>query len=253
MEVDLRNILLSLILLLVIPIAYSSEEIKEIRWGTEVWKGYTDEDGSGIFTKVLKRIFESQGIKLSKRIYPIKRAIHLTRNGQLDLAGGIPKDLEKSTQHIQAKYPILVSRISAFYHKDTIKHWDGLNSTQNKEIVSTHIVGGMIGLKTTEYLEVSTRKQTINLVLKKRFDLYIDDEKLLLSTIAHHRGKFNENDYRVNTVVTKGWYFISTNNERGRKIITIFEKGMEQLKKSGELKELYDSAGFSPPLIDVPL
>lgn len=231
---------------LISPIA-CTEEIQEIRWGTEVWEGYTDKDGSGIFTKVLKRIFESQGIKLSVTNYPLKRALHLTRSGKLDLAGGIPKDVEYSTQHIQAKYPIAVTRISAFYHKDTIQDWNGLTSINGKKIVSTHIVGGMIGLKSNEYLEVATRKQTLSLVLRKRFDLYIDDEKLLFSTVNNNKEKFNLNDYKIETVLSEGWYLISTNNERGRKIIDLFNKGMEELKESGELNTLYNDAGFSTP------
>lgn len=246
----MKYILLLLILYIVAPTSHSSEEITEVRWGTEIWKGYTDKDGSGIFTKVLERIFKSQGIKLSRQTYPIKRAIHLTRSGTLDLAGGIPKDIRKSNQHIQAKYPIVVTRISAFYHKDTLSVWDGVNSIKGKKIVSTHIVGKMINLDPTEYFEVATRKQTINLVLRKRFDFYIDDEKLLFSTINDYKKSFQPDDYKIDTVLSKGWYLISTNNDRGRKIISIFNKGMETLQKSGELDKLYNNAGFSTPLIN---
>jgi len=237
-----------LIALLTTSIVHSSP-IKEIHWGTEVWEGYTDEDGSGIFTKVLERVFETQGVQLLRTNYPLKRALYLTRNGTLDLAGGIPKDIKKSTQHIQAKYPIVITKISAFYHKDTILDWNGLESIKGKKIVSTHIVGANLGLKSNEYIEVATRKQIINLILRKRYDIYIDAHKLLLTTVKAHNKKFIESDYKIETLISKGWYLISTNNERGREVISLFEKGMETLQASGELKKLYDEAGLSTPLI----
>jgi len=225
-----------------------SSEIQKVYWATEVWEGYTDEHG--VYTQLMNKIFTSEGITLDMKIYPFKRALRLVVIGEADIAGGIPKDTQPNSDYIQAKYPIAVSRFNAFYHKDNIKKWNNIDSIKNKRIISTPHVGSNVGLKESEYHVVADRKQALKLVLNKRFEVYIDDEKVLNTTLNKFQELFNRSDYKVSPLFISRWYLITTNTVRGRKIMDIFEAGMLKLAKSGELKELYESHGFYVPEVE---
>ncbi|MDC7220790.1 MAG: transporter substrate-binding domain-containing protein [Spirochaetales bacterium] len=245
----MKKRLFSLLFLFHIPLILFASDIKVVRWGTEIWKGFTDEDGSGLYTQVLTRIFDLEEIELETHIYPFSRALHLTENGELDLAGGIPKNSKLGENCLQARYPIVVSRFSAFYNKKNTGPLRDVDSLRDKKIICTLSVGEMIGLKEDEYEVVTTRDQAINLVLIGRYDVYIDDEKVLQTTMETYEHQFNRNEYASPVVATKGWYMIATDSRRGREILDIFDRGMETLIKTGELITLYESLGFIPPAV----
>ncbi|MDC7224560.1 MAG: transporter substrate-binding domain-containing protein [Spirochaetales bacterium] len=239
---------LKLLLLLLSLAPLLPQELEKVRWGTEVWKGFTDKDGSGLYTRVLRRIFEEgEGWELEIFYYPFSRSLYLTEKGELDMAGGIPQNSELGRNCLQAQIPIVVSRFSAFYRKNNIENIEGVSSLRGKNIVCTLSVGEMIGLEPEEYYVVNTREQAINLVLIGRYDIYIDDEKVLHDTIEEYQSRFDREDYSTGTIATEGWYMIFPDNERGRRIRDMFDEGMRRLDRSGELETLYRSLGFIPP------
>lgn len=243
---------ISLIFLLML-MAFSSQatatEIKEVHWGTEMWEGFTDKDGSGIYTQIFTKIFNDAGLELKVAYMPFARTLHLVEIGKLDFAGGIPKEEKKDNTYIQAEYPVVISRFDAFFNKDSVEKWKGLESIKGRKIVATPTVSGHIGLKSDEVYVVDTRKQALQMVLSQRAEFYVDDAKVLETTLENNRDLIDMDLYRIENVTTKGWYMIAPNNERGRKIMQIYETGTERLHHSGELKKIYDRHGFLTPSI----
>lgn len=239
------KIILFLIFLVTLPCNVFADEIQEVHWGTEVWKGYTDTDGSGLYTQVLKKIFDHEDIELKTSFMPFERTLLLTRKGQLDFSGGIPKDKNENPEYIQAKYPILFTRFNVFFRTESVGTWNGLESLKGKKIVCTPTIGDQVGLQENEYSVLPSRKQMIQLVIKKRYDFYLDVENIMSTVLDQNISFLADKNYRVENIVSKGWYMIAPNSERGRSIMEIYNKGIIRLYKSGELKAIYD--GYSLP------
>ncbi|OMH38307.1 ABC transporter substrate-binding protein [Motiliproteus sp. MSK22-1] len=229
--------------------AYATE-IEKISWGTEVWKGYTDKDGSGIYTQILERIFSNAGVEINISYMPFARTLHLVKINKLDFAGGIPRDKTKAKDYIQAKYPIAVNRFVAFFHKETLDKWQGKASLEGRVIVATPHQAEQAGLEEEDVYVVETREQALQMVLNKRAAFFLDNEKVLENIIKENQSAFDPDDYRTEDVGTSGYYMIAPNTERGQAIMDIYEKGTLGLYKSGELNALYSQRGFSTPRIE---
>ena len=241
-----------LLLFSLAPLMGAAEEIKEVVWGTDVWPGLTDRDGTGLYTNVFTEAFKSQGVKLTPKYLPFEQSIHLVDSHELDFAGGILKDTVRSEKHVQAQFPILSTPVDAFFRKTSIKGpWQGVNTIKGGSIVASPLLGEAIGLTKGEFLEVSTKAQAFKMVAMGRADFYIDDEKEMALTIKQNKQEiegYDESDFAIKQVGKTDWFMIAPNNDRGKRIMEIYEKGTLQLFRSGELQTLYDSRGFHVPV-----
>jgi polar amino acid transport system substrate-binding protein len=227
----------------------SASDIKAVYWGTAELQGFTDKDGSGIYTQILLRIFNEAGIKMEILYMEMKKAQELVEKGKIDFTGGIAKDKKPHDTYIQAKYPIILSRYNAFFHRNSITVWDGINTIKGRKIVLTYYMAEGLGLKKHEVIEVTERKQALQILLSHYADFYIDDEKVMKEEINKNVNLFNIDDYQMENIVEVELYMISPHTERGRQIMEIYEKGTEKLFKSGELKRLYSKYGLLLPKI----
>ena len=225
-------------------------EIKSVHWGTEVWKGYTDKDGSGIYTQIMGKIFTKAGIEINISYMPFARTLHLVKINKLDFAGGIPRDKTEVKDYIQAKYPIAVNRFVAFFHKETLGKWEGKKSLEGRVIVATPHQAEQAGLEERDVYVVDTREQALQMVLSKRAEFFLDNEKVLENIIKANQSAFDPSEYRTVSVGTSGYYMIAPNTKRGKAIMDIYEKGTLELYRSGELNALYSQLGFSIPQIE---
>ena len=234
------------------PLMSSAEAIKEVAWGTEMWPGLTDRDGTGLYTHVFMAVFKSQGVRLTPQYLPFKRTIHLVDHHQLDFAGGILKDKVEGETHVQARFPILSTPVKAFFRKITVQgQWQGVNTIKGHKIVASPQLGEAIGLKKGEFREVDTKAQAFKMVAMGQADFYIDDEREMELTIKQNKGgiqDYNEHDFGIEQVGETDWFMIAPNNTRGKQIMELYEKGTLQLYRSGELQKLYESRGFHVPV-----
>jgi len=239
-----------LVVVLVVSFNTSAVEIKKIQWGTEMWKRYTDKDGSGIYTQVFTKVFESEGLELEVSYMPFARSLHLVKTGKLDFAGGTAKEQEANPDYIQARYPVAVSRFNVFFRKSTLQEWEPQKSLKDRKIVATPKVASSAGLDEKEVHVVTSRNQALKMVLNNRSEFYVDDEKVLETTLQENQKLFNPNDYRVETISTNGWYMRAPNTPRGKKVIEIYERGTKRLYDSGELQKIYERLNFSTPVLE---
>jgi hypothetical protein len=241
-----------LILFSLVSFVSSADEVKNVEWGTEMWPGLTDRDGTGLYTHIFTEVFTSQGVALTPTYLPFKQTIDLVDNHKLDFAGGVLKDKVESEKHIQARFPVLSTRVNAFFRKTTVKgEWQGVHTIQGHKIVASPQLGEAIGLNKDEFREVPTKVQAFKMVVMGQADFYIDDVGEMELTIKQNKdgvAPYNESDFDIQPVGKTDWYMISPNNSRGRQVMEIYEKGTLHLYRSGKLKNLYENRGFHVPI-----
>ena len=67
----MRKILYISFIFISVPFSISAVEIENVYWGTAEWEGYTDKDGSGIYTQIFKKIFTMMGVEDEKNNFNI--------------------------------------------------------------------------------------------------------------------------------------------------------------------------------------
>ena len=241
-----------LLFLSLAPLMSTAEEIKEVVWGTDMWPGLTDHDGTGLYTNVFTEVFKSQGVTLTPKYLPFKQTIHLVDKHELDFAGGVLKDTVESEKHVQARFPVLSTPVEAFFRKTAVEGpWQGVNTIKGHRIVASPQLGEAIGLKKGEFREVSTKEQAFKMVATGQADFYIDDEQEMVLTIKQNKQEiegYHESDFAIEKVGRTDWFMIAPNTERGKRIMEIYEQGTLHLYRSGELQKLYESRGFQVPV-----
>jgi ABC-type amino acid transport substrate-binding protein len=85
-----------------------------------------------------------------------------------------------------------------------------------------------------------------------RADFYIDDLKLVRESIDRNKLPFDINDYRNEPVGKRAYYPVFRLSERGKTIMALYERGIERLHRSGELKKIFDKYHHPYPAYDIP-
>lgn len=239
-------------LLLCLAATSSADDIKEIHWGTQEWKGFTDKDGSGVYTQLFNKVFDSAGVKLKTSYMPFGRTLHLIKIGKLDFAGGVNKGLEAPKDYIIAEYPAAVFNYYAFFKKSNFPvEWEGIKTISDKKLVATPGVCTVAaGFNEKNVYVVDSRNQAIQMVLKNRADCYIDVEKLMKKFTKEHAADYDSNEFSIKMFKTSEAYMITPKTERGEKILEIYNEATRKLAQSGELKKIYDKFEMSTPVFE---
>lgn len=225
-----------------------------IRWVTESWQNYTNEDGSGLYNDILRAVFAEY--QLETVYIPWKRALLEVKNGSADITGATSAVNGYSSSH----YPILSAPTSILYKKSDV-NYTNLASLEN-------YVGVWAGPYEDELFQgidksffngfsVQERDTAYKLLLSGRADYFLDTRALQQAWLASQEltsaGKFKAEDYVIVNVSRLNLYMIFTDNERGGKLKEIFDHGIDKLKQQGELRKIYEKYQFieqMPPVFD---
>jgi len=99
--------------------------------------------------------------------------------------------------------------------------------------------------------EVEDRVSALKMVLFNRADYYFDNYEQLNDTIKKNDITFDMNDYRIEVIVSINLYMTFSSTERGKKIKDLYDKGIEQLFRTGELEEIYKKWKNEFPELDI--
>ncbi len=237
-----------LIYLIFSSMSFAQDIDKNLLWVTDNWPDITDSD-TALYPQLFNEIFTAQGFKINKKYVPFKRSIAFVNQHEADFAGGITKEQTKSSDHIQAPFPVLTTPVLAFYKKTTIPtKLLGIESLNRYRVVSSPQLGRSIGLK--DVYEVTNKYQAFLMVIKGRSDVYIDNEGELYGTVrntAYQALDYNKELFETSVVGYSSWYMISPKTSRGEAVMKAYIKGSINLFKSGRIAEIYKSRGFIVP------
>ena len=101
--------------------------------------------------------------------------------------------------------------------------------------------------------EADSGVSALNQVILGRLDFYIDDLNLIRESISQNRLPFDMNDYRIEPVGKRTYHPVFNISVRGKAIMDLYDRGIERLYRSGELRKIFKKWKHPYPAYDIPL
>ncbi len=242
-------LILASLLLFFMPINIQADEkIDQISIVSESWDKYSNLDGSGLFLDISRAIFEPQGISLEIEYIPYKRALHRLKVQTADaMYGTYSAEKEGKDYLITPRSPIDIEQTVAIYKATDSLNWHGVATMENLRLawVRGYDYHENLPIEIKNFTEVTNSEQGLDMLKVGRFDFFLDHAGELYDTIK--RIGFKTSDYQSNIVLEENVYMAFANNHKGKKLSEIYDKEFERLKKSGELKAIFDQYDINYP------
>ncbi|MBF0360741.1 MAG: transporter substrate-binding domain-containing protein [Oligoflexia bacterium] len=216
----------------------SADGIKEITVVTAEWRDYTL-GGKGLYIDLLKEVFESEGIKVVVVLQPYKRATQefLVQKKFDALLGSYAE-----SRVIVPKYYLGNDKLTIAYNKNKVKKWNGINDLKDKIVAWEGGYGldryGIIKVP-VKVFEISDIESAIKMLARERIDYIIDYPQM--NDIIKKLNLTNKIECKINIIQGPNSHIGFHDNARGRKLIEIWDRKMDQLFKSKRLQKMYQN------------
>ncbi len=215
-------------------VAESAPRPDKVRAASEEWADYTQADGQGMGWDILRAVFEPEGIRLEIRSVPYTRSIGLVQRGEVDVQVGAYRD--ESEGVLYPKWHYDVDHIYAL----------GLASkpTPTLATIGNYRLVWMRGYEYNNYLpnirrfnEIHRAVGILPMLIHERADFYIDASMEIEEVLAKAD---DPKQFKLSPLINLPLYLGFANNENGRTLRALFDRRMEVLVKSGELKPIFE-------------
>ena len=206
----------------------------KIRAASEEWADYTQADGQGMGWDILRAVFEPEGVKLEIRSVPYTRSIGLVQRGEVDVQVGAYRD--ESEGVLYPKWHYDVDHIYAL----------GLASkpTPTLATIGNYRLVWMRGYEYNNYLpnirrfnEIHRAVGILPMLIHERADFYIDASMEIEEVLAKAD---NPKQFKLSPLINLPLYLGFANTANGRALSELFDRRMEVLVKSGQLKPIFE-------------
>jgi len=218
---------------------------ENIRWVTESWENYTNEDGSGLYNDIVAEVFVEHHLDIVNM--PWKRALLEVKNGSADMTGAT----SFVDGYITSHHPILAPPISILFVKKKMSYRD-LPSLENYVAVwGAPYEDELISKSNKAFIKgfsVQERKTAYKLLVSGRADYFLDAKGLhqaWLETLeAQPHGELHATDFQLEDIGQSNLFMIFSDNARGQRLKGIFDSGIAKLNQKGQLRKIYEKYHF---------
>ncbi len=209
---------------------------------TPAWKDSTNQDGTGLFFEIVRKVYEPIGIKMTYRIIPWKRAERMVIANQADAMLCVFLYNVNKMRLLAPEHPMFVDYTAAVFKKDKIREWNGVETLRGKRVIwirgydfHKNPLLKDLGLK---WDEIDMHAQGWKMLEKDRTEVYMDSVSDLQGYARDQ--KVNMAPYRMETLWGENTYMAFATSEKSRQLIKIYDRRIMELFKSGELKKIFD-------------
>jgi polar amino acid transport system substrate-binding protein len=219
------------------------DDLKVITVASEEWENNTNKDETGLYWDIIRKVYQMDNIQLKTRIVPYARSVHMVKVKKVD--AWVASYIDEETFAIYPKWHFDADIVSALFQKSKFPDWKGVQSLANKT------VGWVRGYDYDQYIDVkmkidelNSRDSAVGMLVKNRIDVLLDalveiqnelKKKERLKKIG-----FDLNEYRIEQLLQLNLYLAFTKDERGKKLMAIWDKNFEILLKNGSIKKLFE-------------
>lgn len=219
--------------------------IKEVVAVGPSWEGFTNRDGTGLYHEILNAVFALYNIKVVRQYVPSERGYDLVREGRADFM----------TCHdfvfpplVLAKNPMYENAFHVFFSKARFPDWQGQESMRDS-IVVWRI--GYYDIRNFDVpfnvREVKSGAAALGMVVLGRADFYVDDESFIRDSITKTTLLFDPAEFVNKPVGSRQYKPVFAMSERGARIMDLYDRGMEELYRRGELQRIFAKWGQPLP------
>ncbi|MEN5094189.1 ABC transporter substrate-binding protein [Pseudomonas protegens] len=206
---------------------------QQVRIASEEWNDYTEADGKGLAWDILREVFEPQGILVERSSVPYTRSVGLVQRGEVDAQVGAYRGESAGVLYPRWNY-------------DT-DHIYALGLASNPELTLANLGSYRLvwvrGYKYQDYLpnvrrynEIRRRIGILPMLLYSRADYYIDAQ----TEIDYVLGQAAEpSRFKRTHLAELPLYLGFADNPRGRALLSLYDRRMEQLVKDGVLRPIF--------------
>jgi polar amino acid transport system substrate-binding protein len=200
----------------------------------------------GAASQIVSRAFALRGIEVQYQFVPWKRALEQTRSG--DFAGTLLWSLNEDRKNsFLISDPVYRSQTVLFYHSAKPIHWQQLTDLKGLRMGVTN--GYSYGMQWEKLRQqgffktdvANTDLQNLSKLLSQRIDAFPCEAIVCQHLIAHHFPPITQQVLTFNPTVVHSEGLHLLLNKRlpnGQWLLTQFNQGLKQMKKSGELDQL---------------
>jgi len=235
--------------LLVIPTVVQAVEIKEIITASPSWETYTNQDGTGLYHEILQKVFTLYGVPVRHIYSKSGRAEQLVLKGEADMM--TCKDKPRPSPLVLARYPMYVNDFYVFFKKDRIGEWKNNESLRDKEVLCQPTYYNQKNFCVPVVIkEIQTGAQAVEMIRLDRSDFYVDDMTLIKQSLKEANTPYDREQFDIRKVGRRSYHPLVKPTKKGLKIIKMYNDGLIQLHKAGELKPIYEKWGHQYPDFD---
>ncbi len=210
--------------------------------------GYRSKTGeaAGFSTDVIVAAYRSVGVKVQFEVMPYARCMYLTKKGVKIGCYNTNNDAINLRDHYFPEQPLFKGEMVLWARSD----YHGTMSVA--ELAAS---GAMVGVThgynyddpdvDFDYNDkiIKNEAKSVILTLKKlvagRYNFAAAEKKVALLAIAHHRDELEGKVKIVGTISEPGLYLsFSKTNSDGKRFCDLLSQGIENIKQSGEYREL---------------
>ena len=220
---------LYLILFLTTPLSIDSRE--QFIVASEHYPGYVNLDNSGLYLKIVKRIYSNADIKLEISNYA--RVVNLVKTNKAHFWLGAYKNEQSFA--LYPEYHFDYDRLAVAYLSDK-NNWRGQASLAHKKVawVKGYDFEKLLKVPYEKYHSVNL-KTALKLLKNKRVDYVIDD----MVELKNNEEYDEQLNYKV--FAKLGLYPAFQNTPVGNSLKELWDKRMAELIASGELADIFAS------------
>ncbi len=90
------------------------------------------------------------------------------------------------------------------------------------------------------------------MVILDRVDFYLDDRTFIEDSIRNSKLAFDRTHFGIEPVGKRSYHPVFSTSERGKRIMELYDRGMEALHQSGTLQQIFSKWHFPVPTYDMP-
>lgn len=207
---------------------------QEVRLASEIWPDYTDVEGRGMAWDVLRKVFEPAGVKVLAISVPYSRAVGLVKRAEADAWVGSYE--QESNDYLYPRNAFDQDHIYAL----------GLASlpVPSAATIGRYKLSWVRGYEYQRYLtdvkefrEVQRRDGILPMLELKRVDFYIDAQTEVDYVYNQARDKAR---FRRTHIAELPLYLAFARTEQACALRALFDRRMDELIASGELREIFE-------------
>ncbi|WP_347902249.1 transporter substrate-binding domain-containing protein [Pseudomonas purpurea] len=205
-----------------------------IHLASEDWDNYTAADGHGLAWDILRAVFEPAGVKLDRRTVPYTRSVGLVQRREVDALVGSYRD--EAEQVLYPRWNFDSDHIYAL----------GLASSPTPTLATlgTYRLAWVRGYRYESYLpnihrynQIERRTGILPMLKQARADFYIDALTEIDAVLAEAE---EPSQYRTTHIAELPLYLGFADTPQARALMALYDRRMELLVKSGELKPIFE-------------
>lgn len=249
----MKMILLSMISLLIISFVFGDV----IRFECDYWAPYNGDPKSnypGFQYEITKIIFEKAGHEVVYNVMPFSRALQRLENGDADATFGLLKEEAQKNNLFIPSQNIGFSSYSFYVLEENKWRYNGIKSLESQKLgviqdydyfdLNQYIKAN----KNSQNIQVmtgdSSLEKNINKLINHRITVIVDDEYVIAWTLKTM--KISQKLIKAGSLsqLKPVYVAFSKKNPKSLEYIQILDKGVIELKKTGEYQRILAKYGI---------